>query len=78
MSSVPPRQMEVGPFRFEHDGWIDVPSSIDHRARPGDPKESLPYWEALKDERIPAPPLPRMSTGIPAPRLHHRQGAPVT
>jgi uncharacterized OB-fold protein len=52
MTSMHPRQMEVGPFRFEHEEWIDVPSSIDDRARPGDPKESLPYWEALQDERV--------------------------
>ena len=52
MTTIPPRQVETGPFRFEHDEWIDLPSSIDDRARPGDPKESLPYWDALQEDRV--------------------------
>jgi uncharacterized OB-fold protein len=47
-----PRATSAGPFRFEDDTWLDVPTTIAHRARPGAPAESAPFWDALKDDVI--------------------------
>ncbi len=48
---LPPR-IELDPYRFDDPTWIAAPSAIEARARPGDPKESLPFWEGLRDDRI--------------------------
>ena len=47
-----PRATSAHPYRFEDKTWIDIPSLIDDRARPGAPEESVEFWEALKHDTI--------------------------
>jgi uncharacterized OB-fold protein len=44
--------MAQGPFRFEDDTWIGLPTTISGRSRPGDPHESAVYWEGLREDRV--------------------------
>ena len=52
MSDGRPRESQQGPYRFEADTWIDVPASIDGRARPGNPQESSQHWDGLREGRV--------------------------
>ncbi len=47
-----PRAVGIDPYRFEDPTWIPAPSSLDGRARPGDPKESAQFWEGLREDRV--------------------------
>ncbi|MGE3621095.1 MAG: Zn-ribbon domain-containing OB-fold protein [Acidimicrobiia bacterium] len=42
-----PLAMSTGPYRLDDDTWLDPPTSIDGRARPGAPQESAAFWAAL-------------------------------
>jgi uncharacterized protein len=50
--SVRPREITPGPYRFEDPTWIDVPTSIAGRSRPGAPQESREFWEGLHKGEI--------------------------
>jgi uncharacterized OB-fold protein len=47
-----PLEVLTDPYRFEDDTWIDVPSSISGRARPGAPQESAEHWAGLMRDEI--------------------------
>ncbi|MBV9662105.1 MAG: OB-fold domain-containing protein [Acidimicrobiales bacterium] len=47
-----PREISVDPYRLEDDTWIDLPSSIEGRSRPGAPQESEQFWQSLRDGEV--------------------------
>ena len=47
-----PRTVTPDPYHFEDDTWLDLPSSIAGRSRPGNPQECDPFWEALKQDKV--------------------------
>jgi uncharacterized protein len=47
-----PDGVSAGPYRLEDDTWLAPPSSIERRARPGNPQESAAFWSGLVEDRI--------------------------
>jgi uncharacterized OB-fold protein len=47
-----PRAIESDPYRFEDDTWLAPPTSIEGRARPGNPQHSAAFWDGLVEDRI--------------------------
>jgi uncharacterized OB-fold protein len=52
MSVDRPLEITADPYRFQDDTYIDVPSSIEGRARPGAPQESREHWEGLTRDEV--------------------------
>lgn len=47
-----PREVGVDPYKFDDPTWLPVPESLKGRAKPGDPKESKPFWEGLDRDTV--------------------------
>lgn len=47
MSFSTPRAVNQGPYRFDDDTWLEVPTQIADRARPVRPTESAGFWAGL-------------------------------
>ncbi|MBO0728454.1 MAG: OB-fold domain-containing protein [Acidimicrobiaceae bacterium] len=47
-----PRAVGTDPYRFDDPTWLAAPATLAGRARPGQPKESAPFWEGLRNGRV--------------------------
>jgi uncharacterized protein len=49
---TPPRTIQQGPYRVEDDTWLEVPTTVSGRARPGHQPEAEPFWGGLRESRL--------------------------